>query len=154
MGQQAKYRDVAKHGRPTWSSTNTFPFFFPFGKSTPTGVIIFNFGISNSFSVYTRFFFLVGAMDLVFCCLGGGPFSFLETLLVVFAPKALDFAELLELLVYLETVLDLTVLVGAIFILWIGFCSTVPEIIPSKILGCENALDRNTLHYSLWELVS
>lgn len=123
MSQRARYRDVAKYGRPTWSSTNTFPFFFPFGSSTPTGVIIFNFGIASSLSVYTRFFFLTGAVDLVFCCLGGGPLSFLDTLLIVFAPKALDFPELLEFLAFLGTVFDLTVLVGAMMC---DFASVLP----------------------------
>lgn len=113
MSKLSKYRDIAEHRRSTWSSTNTFPFFFPFGNSTPTGVIIFNFGIPNSFSVYTRCFFLVGTADLVFCCLGGGPLGFFETLLFVFAPDALGLPEPLELLPFLERGLDLTVLVGA-----------------------------------------
>ena len=104
---------ITKRGRPTWSSTNTFPFFFPFGNSTPTGVIIFSFGIPSSFSVYTRFFFLVGAADLVFCCLGGGPLDFFETLLFVFAPNVPVFAEPLELLPFLGTDFDLFVVVVA-----------------------------------------
>ena len=104
---------ITKHGRPTWSSTNTFPFFFPFGNSTPIGVTIFSFGIPSSFSIYSRFFFLVGVADLVFCCLGGGPLDFFETLLVVFAPNVPVFPEPLELLPFFETDLDLTVLVGA-----------------------------------------
>ena len=104
---------ITKQGRPTWSSTNTFPFFFPFGNSTPTGVIIFSFGIPSSFSVYTRFFFLVGAADLVFCCLGGGPLDFFETLLFVFAPNVPVFPESLKLLPFLGMDFDLIVLVGA-----------------------------------------
>jgi hypothetical protein len=45
----------------TRSSTKTFPFFFPLGFSTPTGVIILSVGMPNSFSVYTRrFFFFTG----------------------------------------------------------------------------------------------
>lgn len=43
---------------PTLSSTNTLPFFFPRGFSTPTGVTMFSVGMPNSFSVYTLCFFL------------------------------------------------------------------------------------------------
>lgn len=74
---------------------------------------MFNFGIPSSFSVYTRFFFLAGAADLVFCCLGGGALGFFETLLFVFAPRAPGFPGPLELLPSLENDFDLTVLVGA-----------------------------------------
>ena len=74
---------------------------------------MFSFGIPNSLSVYTRFFFLAGAADLVFCCLGGGALGFFETLLFVFAPRVPILPEPLELLPSLENDLDLTVLVGA-----------------------------------------
>lgn len=61
----------------TLSSTKTFPFFLPFGFSTPTGVIIFSAGIPNSFSVYTLlFFFSVARFPALFCGLGGGPLLF------------------------------------------------------------------------------
>lgn len=61
----------------TLSSTKTFPFFFPFGFSTPIGVIIFNAGISNSFSVYTfLLFFNVGRLPALFCGFGGRPLPF------------------------------------------------------------------------------
>lgn len=49
--------------KQTWSSTNTFPFFLPFGVCTPTGVIIFSDGKSNSFSVYSL-------VLVFFCCFG------------------------------------------------------------------------------------
>ena len=74
---------------------------------------MFIFGIPNSFSVYTRFFFLAGTADLVFCCLGGGALGFFETLLFVFALRVPEFPEPLELLPSLECDFDLTVLVGA-----------------------------------------
>ena len=79
---------------------------------------MFNFGTPNSFSVYTRFFFLVGAIDLVFCCLGGGALGLFETLLFVFVLETSDFPEPLKFLPFLEKDLDLTVLVGAMI-----FCS-------------------------------
>ena len=74
---------------------------------------MFSFGIPSSFSVYTRFFFLVGAADLVFCCLGGGAFGFFEALDFVFAPRAPGLPEPLEFLPSFVKDLDLTVLVGA-----------------------------------------
>lgn len=80
----------------TLSSTKTLPFFFPRGFSTPTGVIIFSFGKPNSFSVYTlRFFFNGPVVDFVFCCFGGGAFTFFDTRFLVFAPRALGLPEVL-----------------------------------------------------------
>ena len=101
-------------GGLTESSTKTFPFFFPFGKSTPTGVIILSFGIPNSSSVYIRFFFFAGrAAGLVFCCLGGGAFSFLEIRVFDVPPDDSGFLEPLVPLMFFED--DLTVRVGPIF---------------------------------------
>lgn len=52
------------------------PFFFPLGALIPVGVIMFNFGIPSSSSVYTfRLPFLAAENDLVFCCFGGGSFD-------------------------------------------------------------------------------
>ncbi len=100
------------------SSTKTFPFFFPFGASTPTGVIIFSFGIPNSLSVYVHFFFFgLGIADFVFCCFGGGAlanfdfFEMRELDVGPLAPGLLDDLETLGLLV-LGTFVR-TVLVGA-----------------------------------------
>lgn len=55
----------------------------------------------------------MGAADLVFCCLGGGPLDFFATLLFVFAPNVAVFPELLDILPFLGIDLDLIVLVGA-----------------------------------------
>jgi hypothetical protein len=50
-----------------------FPFFFPFGGCTPTGVTMLSFGMLSSFSVYARRFFAAGTgSGFVFCCRGGG----------------------------------------------------------------------------------
>ena len=74
------YPSIKGH-QHTWSSTKILPFFLPLGNSTPTGVIIFNFGIPSSSSVYTRRFFFTGPdADLVFCCFGGGALIFFEIL--------------------------------------------------------------------------
>ena len=65
----------------TLSSTNTLPFSFPLGFSTPTGVTMFSVGMPNSFSVYTLFFFLCAGPSTDFnggaLLLGG--FLFFET---------------------------------------------------------------------------
>jgi hypothetical protein len=64
-------KEERKH---TLSSTKTFPFFVPFGVSTPIGVIVFKAGIPSSFSVYTLlFFFNVARFPALFCGFGGGP---------------------------------------------------------------------------------
>lgn len=53
------------------SSTNVLPFFCPLGFAMPAGMILFSAGMSSSFSVYTRFFFLFMPFlldsDFVFC---------------------------------------------------------------------------------------
>lgn len=60
---------------------------------------MFSFGKPNSFSVYTlRFFFCGPVVDFVFCCFGGGAFTFFETRFLVFAPRALGLLEVLPLL--------------------------------------------------------
>lgn len=99
----------------TLSSTKTLPFFFPRGFSTPTGVIMFSFGKPSSFSVYTlRFFFCGPFVDFVFCCFGGGAFTFFDTRFFVLAPRAPGLLEiLLPLLVLLEPVFFGGPLVGA-----------------------------------------
>lgn len=53
------------------------PFFFPLGALIPVGVIMFNFGIPSSSSVYgfRLPFLLTAEKDLVFCCFGGGSFD-------------------------------------------------------------------------------
>ncbi|RCI08154.1 hypothetical protein L249_6222 [Ophiocordyceps polyrhachis-furcata BCC 54312] len=53
----------------------TLPFFFPGGFTTPTGVIMFSFGIPNSSSVYVfflGFFERAAAIFLSFSCFDGG----------------------------------------------------------------------------------
>lgn len=74
---------IEKKEEQTWSSTKVFPFFLPFGVCTPTGVIIFNAGKSNSFSVYSLvfvFFWFFGALrDWDLTSFGGGrPFFDLD----------------------------------------------------------------------------
>ena len=48
-----------------------------------------SFGKPSSLSVYTLLFFFCGPVaDFVFCCFGGGAFSFFDTRFLVFAPRA------------------------------------------------------------------
>ena len=105
----------------TLSSTKTFPFFLPFGFSTPTGVIIFKAGMPSSFSVYILlFFFKVARFPLLFCGFGGGPLAcgFLELPLDLETPSGwgLELVLLLRMPDLLAACLDFTVevLEGAI----------------------------------------
>lgn len=78
-------RQCGKKPKNTLSSTNVFPFFFPFGLTTPAGIIEFNLGRSSSASVYSLVCFLFrfdGALSGVgLTCLGGGRLAslFLDT---------------------------------------------------------------------------
>ena len=100
---------IRKH---TLSSTNVFPFFFPLGLTTPTGVIAFNLGRSSSVSVYSLlcfFFRFDGSLSgFGLTCFGGGRF----TSLLLDTREELDDRGFLELsFVLLEA---LVALVGAI----------------------------------------
>lgn len=73
---------MGEGGSLTRSSTKTLPFFLPLGFCTPTGVMVFSFGMSNSFSVYTRFFLFFMSAErtgrpLIWVA-GLGPLGFLD----------------------------------------------------------------------------
>ena len=84
---------------------------------------MFNFGIPNSFSVYCRLFFFAGIpAGFVFCCLGGGAFSFLDTRLFDVVAVGPDLLEPLEPFAFLED--DLTVLVGPMVVFNVAFAQS------------------------------